>query len=392
MMNKPVLPDESIAIGQQAAEIAANALDELGREMIRQKALDIARQIEIYLQPRTFSSTDELKRDHVLASIAVVKIGHSGYSALHDTNAINLFHFEPEVVGTDLRVKEANYSQFLEIIERGLIQESGGYYDWPEPDGTVLRKYMYCAPIFPEQIAPLGLVIATTMSIEEFLRPSREIRLRIITLSERVDRFTRSEQRRNSQLRSTNEFSRKISSFLDAKVLLPYVATTLRKTFQIQSVRIFIRMGEPRRMLLAAEAGSLPCPEEAITSEILSQDVIEMVAKTGKPYLSSEDAAQGSTCDPVRMAVPIKIGKNIIGVLDLINANEQPFADVDLFTIWPLADQVAIALENARLHNEIRELAVIEERNRIAREIHDTLAQGFAGISMMVEIGQNGIK
>ena len=73
---------------------------------------------------------------------------------------------------------------------------------------------MYCAPIFPEQIAPLGLVIATTMSIEEFLRPSREIRLRIITLSERVDRFTRSEQRRNSQLRSTNEFSRKISSFL----------------------------------------------------------------------------------------------------------------------------------------------------------------------------------
>lgn len=73
MLNKPVLPDESIAIGQQAAEIAANALDELGREMIRQKALDIARQIEIYLQPRTFSSTDELKRDHVLASIAVVK-------------------------------------------------------------------------------------------------------------------------------------------------------------------------------------------------------------------------------------------------------------------------------------------------------------------------------
>ena len=152
MMNKPVLPDESIAIGQQAAEIAANALDELGREMIRQKALDIARQIEIYLQPRTFSSTDELKRDHVLASIAVVKIGHSGYSALHDTNAINLFHFEPEVVGTDLRVKEANYSQFLEIIERGLIRNRAAITIGPSQMGPSCANTCTARPFFQSRL------------------------------------------------------------------------------------------------------------------------------------------------------------------------------------------------------------------------------------------------
>jgi len=114
------------------------------------------------------------------------------------------------------------------------------------------------------------------------------------------------------------------------------------------------------------------------------------VLTTGKPYLSHEYPSpprsnHDQPCEPMRMVVPIKIGKNILGALDLINANAQPFGDVDLFTIWPLADQVAIGIENARLHDELREMAVIEERNRIAREIHDTLAQGFAGISMIVE-------
>jgi signal transduction histidine kinase len=389
-MNTAVLPDESIAIGHQAAEIAAGALEELGREIIRQKAQDIARQIEIYLKHREFTSLDAIKHDAELAAIAVVKIGHSGYSAVHDTNAVNLFHPEPVVIGTDLHINESPFPQFWEIIKAGLRQEAGGYYDWPDGSGQVHRKYMYCVPIFPEQIAPIGLVVATTIFIDEFLSPSREIRQRIITLAERVDDFTRVEQRRNSQLRAINEFSRKISSFLNVQELLPYVAATLQKTFQIQSVRIFLMCGEPRGLVLAAQAGDIDCLAAPDTAEILSQEVIEQVRITGKPYLSSETppsslTEQSDTCTPMRMAVPIKIGKNIFGVLDLINANVQPFGDVDLFTIWPLTDQVAIGIENARLHTELREMAVIEERNRIAREIHDTLAQGFAGISMMVE-------
>jgi hypothetical protein len=154
-MNSHGFSDESIAIGHQAAEIAANALEELGREVIRQKAQDIARQIEIYMQYSTISSLDEIKKDPDLASIAVVRIGQSGYSALHTTRAINLFHYDPSVVGVDLHVNRFFYPQFWEILERGMLHEAGGYYDWPDADGNVHRKYMYCAPIFPKQIAPL---------------------------------------------------------------------------------------------------------------------------------------------------------------------------------------------------------------------------------------------
>jgi signal transduction histidine kinase len=412
-MNENILPDDSLALGRQAAEIAANALEELGSEIIRQKAADVARQIEIYLKPLHFASLAELKQNSELASIAVVRIGRSGYTALHDTNGINLFHVEPWVPGVDLHSAEQRYPQFWNIIKEGLTHETGGFYDWPSaagyadwpfaeqyapwprPDVQLKRKYMHCVPIFPAQIAPLGLVVAATISIDEFLQPSREISQRIITLSERVDEFTRLEKRRNSQLRAVNEFSRKISSFLNAQELLPYVVTTLQRTFQLQSVRIFLA-GAHGSLALAAQAGERPCPEVAETGGDAELSVVEMVVRIGKPFLSREEPAGRMVevedpCEPVRMAIPIKIGRDILGVLDLTGAGSQPFADIDLFTIWPLADQVAIALENARLHSELRELAVVDERNRIAREIHDTLAQGFAGISMLSESARQAL-
>ena len=56
-----------------------------------------------------------------------------------------------------------------------------------------------------------------------------------------------------------------------------------------------------------------------------------------------------------------------------------------------LADQLAVAIENARLYEETRDMAVIEERNRMAREIHDTLAQGFTGIILQLEAAEQAL-
>ena len=50
------------------------------------------------------------------------------------------------------------------------------------------------------------------------------------------------------------------------------------------------------------------------------------------------------------------------------------------------------ALEDARLARESRDLAVLEERNRMAREIHDTLAQGFTGIILQLEAAEQALE
>ena len=50
-----------------------------------------------------------------------------------------------------------------------------------------------------------------------------------------------------------------------------------------------------------------------------------------------------------------------------------------------LADQTAVAIENARLYRQAQQLAVVEERNRLARELHDSVTQALYGITLHAE-------
>jgi signal transduction histidine kinase len=61
-------------------------------------------------------------------------------------------------------------------------------------------------------------------------------------------------------------------------------------------------------------------------------------------------------------------------------------AETDLLT--GLATQAAIAIENARLYEEVRSLATLEERERIAREMHDGLAQALGLLHMKLRRAQ----
>jgi signal transduction histidine kinase len=76
------------------------------------------------------------------------------------------------------------------------------------------------------------------------------------------------------------------------------------------------------------------------------------------------------------LAVPIIASGRIIGNLYLTEKEDAPVFDTgDEDTLQRFATQAALAIENARLHRQVRALAMAEERERIAREIHDSVAQ-----------------
>jgi signal transduction histidine kinase len=76
-----------------------------------------------------------------------------------------------------------------------------------------------------------------------------------------------------------------------------------------------------------------------------------------------------------RLAAPLQRGGRTIGLLAVGSSVERTFVVDDVETLASLANQAAIAIENDRLQGRLRELAVVEERERIAREMHDGLAQ-----------------
>jgi signal transduction histidine kinase len=77
----------------------------------------------------------------------------------------------------------------------------------------------------------------------------------------------------------------------------------------------------------------------------------------------------------LRLASPLHRGAQTIGQLAVASRRARGFGVDEVETLASLANQAAIAIENARLQGRLRELAVVEERERIAREMHDGLAQ-----------------
>ena len=77
----------------------------------------------------------------------------------------------------------------------------------------------------------------------------------------------------------------------------------------------------------------------------------------------------------MRLSAPLQRGGQTIGLLAVGGARPRGFDADQVETLASLANQATIALEHARLEERLRELAVVEERERIARELHDGIAQ-----------------
>ena len=76
------------------------------------------------------------------------------------------------------------------------------------------------------------------------------------------------------------------------------------------------------------------------------------------------------------LGVPIRVRGNVFGNLYLCDkAGGDVFTDIDEEMVTALAGAAGIAIDNARLHSRVADLAMFEDRERIARELHDTVIQ-----------------
>jgi signal transduction histidine kinase len=88
------------------------------------------------------------------------------------------------------------------------------------------------------------------------------------------------------------------------------------------------------------------------------------------------------------LGVPIVARGHVAGAFYLTGKDgADAFSDDDQALIETFAAHAALAIENARLHERSRELSIVEERNRLARELHDAVTQKLFGVVLAAESG-----
>ena len=111
------------------------------------------------------------------------------------------------------------------------------------------------------------------------------------------------------------------------------------------------------------------------------------------PLYAPEDFAQAESsrtavarAEPSRTpAARAENDKKKLGVMNVASATWRELSEDDLRLLHTVGDLLSIAVERARLFDSSRELGALTERNRLAREIHDTLAQGLSAIALQLE-------
>jgi PAS domain S-box-containing protein len=85
------------------------------------------------------------------------------------------------------------------------------------------------------------------------------------------------------------------------------------------------------------------------------------------------------------LLVPLLLGDDVLGCVSVRSTAPADYRPAELELAQALTQQAALAIQMSRLAEQGQQTAILQERNRMAQEIHDTLAQGFTGILLQLE-------
>jgi GAF domain-containing protein len=180
---------------------------------------------------------------------------------------------------------------------------------------------------------------------------------------------------RTVQLRTVNEVGRAISAILDPDTLVSQLVNLITDQFGYYYTAIFLLEPDGRWARLqdaTGEAGRV-LRESHHRLDISGRSMVGAAISSGRPRIALDSGEEPARFDnPLlpytrsEIALPLAVGDRVLGALDVQSTQQGAFGAQDIDTLQGMANQVAIALENARLFQEARQ--ALAEMQAIQRQ------------------------
>lgn len=221
------------------------------------------------------------------------------------------------------------------------------------------------------------------------------------TLEERVAEKTRSVEERNRELALLYDIAAYLGEHATIEAVCNGVLLKVRHLLGAPSgvVRLvnattaMLEIAASHDMpdaFVAAEArlpmGTCLCGEVVVDGSAIARDLIRPppVAMPLKCCMQDGFAAVA--------AIPIRSKKHVIGVLNLFFREERALSQHEIKLLEAIGQHLGVAIENLRLVVREKEMAVSEERNLLAQELHDSIAQSLAFLNIQAQMLQDSLR
>jgi two-component system NarL family sensor kinase len=204
-------------------------------------------------------------------------------------------------------------------------------------------------------------------------------------------------QRRNRELTILNHIAEALNRSTDLGEILTNTLAQVTELFDLQTGWVWLLREDGGEIYLAAAQnlpsglashpdlmeGSCYCLDTYRAGDLNGAANVNVITCSRLQKL-----VEGTGGLRYHASIPLYAHGKRQGVFNVASAGWQQLSPEDLRILYTVGDLLSMAVERARLFSRSAEIGALEERNRLAREIHDTLAQGLAGITLQLETAE----
>ena len=212
-------------------------------------------------------------------------------------------------------------------------------------------------------------------------------------LYENLQERDQSLTRRNDELALLNKIETALASSLELDEIMYKTLTLLKAHFKVEAGEIFLREEEGQTLRLVLHRGEAAEAFWTRNRYKIGEGMVGQAAQTRQPVISNHlEKDERVTRQAVVKAgfrqiacIPLPAHGEIVGVLTIATRSKKAISKNDLQLLVSIASGAGTAIENARLHSNVRRVTILEERERIGMDLHDGIIQSIYGVGLALE-------